>query len=47
MQQDAVAMRVTMRMAFATANPVTKLNATGATRYPFGVIETGTGTGSA
>lgn len=47
MQQDSVAMRVTMRMAFATANPVTKLNATGATRYPFGVIETGTGTGSA
>jgi HK97 family phage major capsid protein len=38
MQQDAVAMRVTMRVAFATANPVTKLNSNGATRYPFAVL---------
>ena len=42
MQQDAVAMRVVMRMAFATANPVTALNASAQTRYPFGVVHTGT-----
>ena len=41
MQQDAVAMRVVMRMAFATANPVTALNASSQTRYPFGVVHTG------
>ena len=46
MQQDAVAMRVVMRMAFATANPVTSLNANGATRYPFGVVHTGATAGS-
>jgi HK97 family phage major capsid protein len=40
MQQDSVAMRVTMRVAFATANPVTELNADSATRYPFGVLKT-------
>ncbi|QBI53429.1 phage major capsid protein [Streptomonospora litoralis] len=39
MQQDAQAMRVTMRVAFATANPVTALNGTSGTRYPFAVIE--------
>jgi HK97 family phage major capsid protein len=42
MQQDAVAMRMVMRMAFATANPVTALNTNSATRYPFGVIHPGT-----
>lgn len=42
MQQDTVAMRVVMRMAFATANPVTALNASAQTRYPFGVVHTGT-----
>ena len=42
MQQDAVAMRMVMRMAFATANPVTPLNTNSATRYPFGVVHTGT-----
>jgi len=39
MQQDSVAMRVVMRVAYATANPVTRLNADGATRYPFGVLQ--------
>lgn len=38
MQQDAVALRATMRLAYATANPVTILNANAATRYPFGVL---------
>jgi HK97 family phage major capsid protein len=38
MQQDSVAMRVTMRLAFATANPVTRLNSNSATRYPFAVL---------
>lgn len=42
MQQDAVAMRVTMRVAFAVANPVTELNTNAATRYPFAVVQTGT-----
>lgn len=41
MQQDGQAMRVVMRLAFATANPVTNLNASGATRYPFGVLTAG------
>lgn len=38
MQQDSIAMRVTMRLAFATANPVTRLNTNSATRYPFAVL---------
>jgi len=42
MQQDSVAMRMVMRMAFATANPVTPLNTDSATRYPFAVIHPGT-----
>lgn len=41
MQQDGVAMRVVMRLAFATANPVTNLNSNGNTRFPFGVLTTG------
>lgn len=41
MQQDGQAMRVVMRLAFATANPVTALNSTSATRYPFGVLTHG------
>lgn len=41
MQQDGQAMRVVMRLAFATANPVTALNTNSATRYPFGVLTTG------
>jgi HK97 family phage major capsid protein len=39
MQQDSVAMRVVMRVAYATANPVTRLNTNSATRYPFGVVQ--------
>lgn len=38
MQQDSVAMRVTMRLAWATANPVTPLNLNDSTRYPFAVL---------
>jgi HK97 family phage major capsid protein len=43
MQQDSVAWRVVMRVAFATSNPVTELNANRATRSPFAVL-TPTGT---
>lgn len=39
MQQDSVAMRVVMRVAFATANPATRLNTDAATRSPFGVVQ--------
>ena len=39
MQQDSVAMRVVMRVAFATANPATRLNTNSATRSPFGVVQ--------
>lgn len=41
MQQDAVAMRLTMRMAYAVANPVTILQPTKSItqRFPFGVIQ--------
>lgn len=42
MQQDAVALRVTMRLAFVTANPVTRLNTNAATRSPFGVVQAAT-----
>lgn len=38
MQQDAVALRAVMRLAYATANPVTAVNASASTRYPFGVL---------
>lgn len=38
MQSDAVALRVVLRIAFATANPVTALNST-SSRYPFGVLQ--------
>ncbi len=38
MQQDSVALRVTMRVAYATSNPVTRLQATEASRFPFGVV---------
>lgn len=38
MQQDAVALRAVMRLAYATANPVTALNSSSSTRYPFGVL---------
>lgn len=39
MQQDAQAMRVTMRLAWATANPINRLNTNAATRSPFGVVQ--------
>jgi HK97 family phage major capsid protein len=42
MQQDSVALRVVTRLAFATANPVTRLNTTAATRSPFGVVQAAT-----
>lgn len=41
MQNDGVALRVVMRLAWATANPVTALNSTSATRFPFGVLTAG------
>jgi HK97 family phage major capsid protein len=46
MQQDGAVMRVVMRLAFATANPVTNLNSNISTRYPFGVLATGTSSAS-
>jgi HK97 family phage major capsid protein len=39
MQQDHIALRVTMRLAFATSNPITALNTNAATRYPFAVLQ--------
>lgn len=41
MQQDGQAMRVVVRLAWATANPVTNLNGDAATRFPFGVLARG------
>jgi hypothetical protein len=40
MQQDAVAMRMTMRLAYATVNPVTVMSAgrTITQRWPFGAV---------
>lgn len=38
MQQDMVAMRVTMRLAWVTANPIHYANMNAATRYPFAVL---------
>jgi hypothetical protein len=42
MQQDSVALRVTMRLAYATSNPVTALNASSVTRFPFGAVQAST-----
>jgi Predicted phage phi-C31 gp36 major capsid-like protein len=42
MQQDSVALRVTMRLAFATSNPVTTLNTDANTRFAFGVVQAAT-----
>lgn len=39
MQQDSVALRVTMRLAWATAAPLNRLNTNDATRSPFGVVQ--------
>lgn len=38
MQQDAVAMRVVMRLGFVTANPVTRLAPNSSSRYPFAAL---------
>jgi len=38
MQQDSVALRVTMRLAYATSNPVTTLQSDSDARFPFGVV---------
>jgi HK97 family phage major capsid protein len=38
MQQDSVALRAVMRVAWQVANPITELNAVAQTRYPFGVL---------
>lgn len=37
-QQDAVALRAVMRVAYAVANPLNRLNPDAATRWPFGVL---------
>ncbi|MEO3856229.1 phage major capsid protein [Acrocarpospora sp. B8E8] len=39
MQQDSVALRVVMRLAYATSNPVTALNANENTRFAFGAVQ--------
>lgn len=39
-QQDMVAYRFTMRMAFALPNPVNRINSNSSTRYPFAVLTT-------
>jgi len=41
MQQDGQAMRVVIRLAWATVNPLTALNDNDATRFPFGVLTAG------
>ncbi len=41
-QSDSKILRCVMRLAFATANPVTALNTSGVTRYPFGLLVPGT-----
>ncbi len=45
-QQDGSIMRVVLRLAYATANPVTNLNTNSSTRYPFGVLATGSASAS-
>jgi len=37
-QQDMVALRVVMRLGFQLPNPINRVNATAATRYPFGYL---------
>lgn len=41
-QSDSQILRCVMRLAFVTANPVTNLNTSGSTRFPFGVLVPGT-----
>lgn len=38
MQQDSIAIRVVVRVGYATANPVTRLQATEADRFPFAFL---------
>jgi HK97 family phage major capsid protein len=38
MQQDAVALRATMRLGYAVANPVNRISPSDATRFPFAVL---------
>jgi HK97 family phage major capsid protein len=38
LQQDMIAMRVTMRLAWVTSNPISYLNITQATRWPWAVM---------
>lgn len=37
-QQDMVALRVVMRLAYVTPNPITRTNSSAATRWPFSVV---------
>lgn len=37
-QQDMVALRAVMRLGFALPNPINRVNANGATRFPFAVL---------
>jgi HK97 family phage major capsid protein len=46
LQNDLKIMRVVMRLAFATANPVTNLQSNSSLRYPFGVLATGSASAS-
>lgn len=45
MQQDSKALRVVFRVGFQVANPLTRLNATAASRYPAGVLVPAAGAG--
>lgn len=39
MQQDAVALRAVMRVAFQVANPINRMNTNNGTRFPFAVLQ--------
>lgn len=41
MQQDMIALRLTMRLGFALPNPVNRVQPDGTTRYPFAVLASG------